>query len=83
MASDPRVAISVPDHANPYGLAQVRGRVVETRTAGTEALAAVDRLAISYTGEPFPWRSDKGTLYFIEPEWSRYAELGFAHNPGV
>src|SRR5918993_2899346 len=30
LAADPRVALSVVDHDNPYLTAQVRGRVVET-----------------------------------------------------
>lgn len=75
------VAISVVDHGNPYRTGQLRGRVVETRH-GAEALAAMDCLAEKYTGEPFPWRTDEGTLYVIAVDWSRYAELPFTHVPG-
>lgn len=81
LAADGRVAISVVDHGNPYRTGQLRGRVVETRH-GAEALAAMDCLAEKYTGEPFPWRTDEGTLYVIAVDWSRYAELPFTHVPG-
>lgn len=81
LARDGRVAISVLDVANPYRGGQLRGRVVATRH-GAEALEAMDRLAVKYTGEPFPWRTDAGTQYLIEVDWSRYAELGFTHRPG-
>lgn len=81
LAADGRVAISVVDHDNPYRTGQLRGHVVETRR-GAEALAAMDRLAETYTGQPFPWRTDEGTLYVIAVDWSRYAELPFTHAPG-
>lgn len=81
LARDGRVAISILDFANPYRGGQLRGRVVETRH-GAEALEAMDLLAVKFTGEPFPWRTDSGTQYLIEVDWSRYAELGFTHQPG-
>lgn len=81
LARDGRVAISVIDHGNPYRGAQLRGHVAETRH-GAEALEAMDRLAEKYTGAPFPWRTDEGTLYLIEVDWERYAELPFTHAPG-
>lgn len=81
LAADGRVAISIVDHDNPYRTGQVRGHVVETRH-GAEALAAMDRLAEKYTGAPFPWRTDQGTLYVIAVDWSRFAELPFTHAPG-
>lgn len=77
---DPRVALSVVDIEDPYRTAQIRGRVVETR-GGPEALAVMDRLSVSYVGQPFPLR-DPGTLYLIEPEWQRHAKLPFVHRPG-
>lgn len=81
LARDGRVAISVVDHANPYRTAQLRGHVVGTRH-GAEALAGMDRLALAYTGERFPWRTGEGTLYVIAVDWSRFAELPFTHSPG-
>lgn len=80
LAADGRVAISITDHDNPYRTAQVRGHVVHTRH-GAEALAAMDRLAEQYTGAPFPWRTDEGTLYVIAVDWSHFAELPFTHAP--
>ena len=79
-AADGRVAISIIDHDNPYRTAQVRGHVVDARH-GAEALAAMDRLAQQYTGAPFPWRTDEGTLYVIAVDWSHFAELPFTHAP--
>jgi PPOX class probable F420-dependent enzyme len=80
LARDGRVAISVVDFENPYRTGQIRGHVADTRH-GAEALAFMDRLAVKYTGESFPWRTDEGTQYLIEVDWSRYAELGFTHAP--
>lgn len=81
LAADGRVAMSVTDHGNPYRTAQIRGHVAGTRH-GAEALAAMDGLARKYTGAPFPWRTDDGTLYLIEVDWSRVAELPLTHDPG-
>jgi len=81
IAADPRVAISVVDIEDPYRTAQIRGRVVET-LHDAEALAVMDRLSESYTGQPFPLRAPGGILFLIEPEWSRYAKLPFTHRPG-
>ena len=75
---DPRVAISLVDLENPYRSAQLRGRVVGT-VEGEEALEIIDRLAVKYTGEPFPMRS--GVVYLIEPERARVTELPFRHTP--
>ena len=80
LARDGRVALSVVDFENPYRGGQIRGHVAGTRH-GAEALAFMDRLAVKYTGEPFPWRTDEGTQYLIEVDWSRYSELGFTHAP--
>lgn len=82
LAADGRVAISVVDHDNPYRTAQIRGHVAGTRH-GAEALAAMDRLAQKYTGADFPWRAEHGTLYLIDVDWSRHAELPFTHAPAA
>src|SRR5919199_298580 len=60
IARDPRVAISITDHDQPYKTGRVRGRVVATRE-GDEALEVIDRLSRKYTGQPFPMRS--GIVY--------------------
>jgi PPOX class probable F420-dependent enzyme len=82
LGRDPRVAISIVDVDNPYRTAQLRGRVVERR-AGEEALAAMDEISKTYTGEPFPGRGPNGVLFVIEPERVRYMELPFTHQPGA
>ena len=76
--ADPRVAVSIIDHASPYRMATVRGRVVSTRD-GDAALEVMDRMARKYTGEDFPMRS--GRLYLIEPEREQSMNLPFAHRP--
>ena len=78
LARDPRVAISITDHEHPYRMAQVRGRVVETLD-GEPALEAIDRLAVKYTGQPFPMRS--GVVYLVEPETVQEMTLPFRHSP--
>lgn len=77
---DPRVAISAVDAANPYRSAQLRGRVVGT-VEGDEALEIIDRLAVKYTGEPFPMRS--GIVFLVEPERARETVLPFRHEAGA
>jgi PPOX class probable F420-dependent enzyme len=78
LAADPRVAISITDHEEPYRMAQVRGRVVET-VEGEEALAIMDRMALRYTGNPFPFR--RGIALLVEPEKVFELELPFEHAP--
>ncbi len=78
LAGDPRVAFSITDHERPYRMAQVRGRVVDT-LEGEAALEVIDRLAVKYTGQPFPMRS--GVVYLIEPERVQQMELPFEHAP--
>jgi PPOX class probable F420-dependent enzyme len=80
LARDGRVAISIVDFENPYRGGQIRGHVASTRH-GAEALEFMDTLAMKYTGAPFPMRTDQGTQYLIQVDWSRYAELGFTHTP--
>ena len=75
---DPRVAISLVDLEQPYRAAHLRGRVVGT-VEGEEALELIDRLAVKYSGEPFPMRS--GVVFLVEPERARCVELPFRHTP--
>jgi PPOX class probable F420-dependent enzyme len=79
LARDPRVAISITDHDNPYRTARIRGRVTTTLT-GDDALEVIDRLSQRYTGRPFPMRS--GVVYLVEPEKVGFMELPFADRPG-
>jgi PPOX class probable F420-dependent enzyme len=78
LEADPRVAISIVDHEEPYKMAQIRGRVVET-VGGEEALAIMDRMSLRYTGKPFPFRS--GIALLVEPERVFEMELPFEHAP--
>jgi PPOX class probable F420-dependent enzyme len=80
LEADPRVAISIVDHQDPYKTAQVRGRVVETVT-GDAALAIMDRMSLRYTGKPFPYRA--GIALLVEPEKASFTELAFEHTPTV
>ena len=78
LAADPRVAISIVAHDNPYATAWLRGRVVQTLHR-EEALVKIDELALKYTGQPFPMRS--GTVFLIEPERSGSLTLPFQPLP--
>jgi PPOX class probable F420-dependent enzyme len=79
LARDPRVAVSITDHAQPYRTARIRGRVAET-LSGDAALEVIDRLSNDYTGQPFPMRS--GIVFLIEPEHVGFMALPFADRPG-
>ena len=76
---DPRVALSVVDHDDPYRQADVRGRVVE-RLEGDAAIAPMDRLSQKYIGAPFPRRDPDTTVAFIvEVDRARHVKLPFEH----
>ncbi len=66
---DPRVAISVFNHDNPYEYVQISGRVVEITTNG--GAEGIDKMAQKYLGqEKYPWNkpSDVRVVIRIEPE---------------
>jgi PPOX class probable F420-dependent enzyme len=63
---DPRVAISVTAHDQPFTMASVRGRVVE-RLEGDAAWEVIDRISHKYTGGPYPLRTDR-VVYLVEPD---------------
>jgi PPOX class probable F420-dependent enzyme len=77
---DPRVALSITDHDNPYRTVRLRGRVAQTRT-GDQALEVMDGISRRYTGEPFPMRGPEGVLFMIEVEHAAFTELPFRHQP--
>ncbi|HZS86415.1 MAG TPA: PPOX class F420-dependent oxidoreductase [Chloroflexota bacterium] len=55
MRRDPRVAVNIVDPANPYRIANLRGRVAEITTDGADA--QIDRLAFKYLGQQkYPFR---------------------------
>jgi PPOX class probable F420-dependent enzyme len=78
LAADPRVALSVVGHDNPYRMAAVRGRVAEV-VRGAPAMEIVDRISQKYTGKPFPMRTM--TVYLVEPERTSSMHLPFEHTP--
>ena len=80
MARDPRVAISITDHDDPYLTAQLRGVVKEVRGVD-EANALADELAVRYTGEPFPYKPPTSRMYVIEVHRVRSTQLPFEHKP--
>lgn len=75
---DPRVSLSIVDFANPYRMAQVRGRLAE-RVDGDAGLEIVDRIAHKYTGEDFPIRTV--VAFLIDPEHELSFSLPFEHRP--
>jgi PPOX class probable F420-dependent enzyme len=66
LALDPRVAISVTAHDQPFTMAGVRGRVAE-RLEGDAAWEVIDRISHKYTGGPYPLRTDR-VVYLVEPD---------------
>jgi PPOX class probable F420-dependent enzyme len=63
---DPRVAISLTAHDQPFTMASVRGRAVE-RLEGDTAWEIIDRISRKYTGHPYPLRTDR-VVFLVEPE---------------
>lgn len=63
---DPRVAISITRHDQPFVMAQVRGRVAE-RVEGDAAWTIIDQISDKYTGQPYPLRTDR-VVFLVEPE---------------
>ncbi|MQA05458.1 MAG: TIGR03618 family F420-dependent PPOX class oxidoreductase [Streptosporangiales bacterium] len=74
LAHDPRVAISVTDHEQPFVMAHLRGRVVR-QLDGDEAFEVIDRISHKYIGAPYPLRSDR-VVYLVEPEHARAQSFG-------
>ena len=66
---NPRVAISVLDHDNPYTTVSVWGRVVELTHQGADE--HIDALAKKYLGQdtyPFRQATEQRVIMKIEPE---------------
>jgi PPOX class probable F420-dependent enzyme len=63
---DPRVALSLTAAGNPFLPVIVRGRVVEWLD-GDEAWEIIDRIAMKYTGQPYP-RDQERVVAVIEPD---------------
>ena len=68
MARDPRVAVAITDHNNPYDRVVIQGRVIARTQDGAEA--HIDKLAKKYTGANKYQRStpdEKRVIIKIEP----------------
>ncbi|ETK35591.1 PPOX class F420-dependent oxidoreductase [Microbispora sp. ATCC PTA-5024] len=63
---DPRLALSIAPVDNPFEPVVVRGRAVEW-IEGDAAWEIIDRLAMKYTGVPYP-RGQERVVIVIEPE---------------
>jgi len=74
IAANPQVAVSVTDRDNPYAMALVRGRVT-TRLEGEPAWDIIDRISVTYTGQPYPLRTDR-VVFLIEPGHARAQVFG-------
>jgi hypothetical protein len=55
-------------------MALVRGRVI-ARLDGEPAWDVIDRLSHTYTGQPYPLRTDR-VIFLIEPEHARTQAFG-------
>jgi hypothetical protein len=77
---DPRVALSINDMTNSYGMAAIQGRVVEVRS--DEDCRYMDPIAMMYTSAPFPMRGQGRVCFVIAVEKAAQRTLGFGHNPG-
>ena len=79
MRRDPRVALSLTDGANPYRMAAIQGRVVETRS--DEGCRYMDPISVKYTNAPFPSRGPDRVCFVIAVDKAAQHTLGFVHNP--
>ena len=68
---DPRVALSIVHHENPWEQLLVRGRIVAFEH--DDDLEVLDAMSQRYIGRPFPRRRWSGRVVFvIEPSLARY-----------
>ena len=79
MRRNPRIALSVVDHANPYRMAALQGCVVEERA--DEGCRYMDPISFKYTGAPFPSRGSDRVCFVIAVEHAAAHTLGFVHAP--
>lgn len=66
---DPRVAVSIFEHSNPYNMITIQGRVVD-QVRGHTADQHIDKMSKKYTGqEKYPNRraGEERVLWKIEP----------------
>ena len=71
----PKVAISIADHSNPYRSCMILGRVIEERPDEDGAIMNV--IARKYTGKPYPNNGPGRRVLVIEIERTLYVDLPF------
>jgi PPOX class probable F420-dependent enzyme len=74
LARDPRLSISVADHARATLAAHVRGHV-RRRIDGPEAWEIIDRLAQHYVGGPYP-RAQERVVFVVAVEHAVVVDFG-------
>jgi hypothetical protein len=80
MERDPRVALSLYDHLDPYRMAALRGEVVEIRPH--DNLELMDRISYKYTSNPFPDRHSELSYYVVGITSAYERKLGgLTHRP--
>jgi PPOX class probable F420-dependent enzyme len=79
MLRDRRVSLSVADAANPYRMATLSGRVVETRP--DHDCRFMDAISRKYTSEPFPYRGPHRVCFVVAIERAHQRTLSFVHSP--
>jgi len=72
---DPRVAVSIVDHENPYKAAFIRGKVVEVTAEGADA--QIDALAKKYLGlDEYPNRVEGEVRLRVKIEPTHVSGMG-------
>jgi PPOX class probable F420-dependent enzyme len=73
LRADPRVSLTVMDLANWSAHVSLQGRVVSIEE--DEGLRDIDRLALHYTGQPYPRRDRRRFSAWIEvDQWHAWRE---------
>ena len=80
---DPRVAISMVDHDDPYHDRPHPRAASRRTTTGDEAWEVIDRLAVRYTGEPFPLPPADLDRLLVEADKVGSTQLPFEHRPAA
>jgi PPOX class probable F420-dependent enzyme len=80
---DPRVALSIIDHDNPYSLARIRGRV-DRRIDGDDAVAIVNEMAHKYLSTPYPHPIPPNAfINIVEHDRAVREDYSDVHKPAV
>jgi PPOX class probable F420-dependent enzyme len=80
ISRDPRVAVSVIDHNNPYNMVSIQGIAIEQSNEGADE--HIDKLAKKYLGvDKYPMRSpnEKRIIVKIKPEKISHISINIPH----